>query len=459
MPCSKNKSIVLALAAIVIVIAIIGIFKRSRHSVVRLPDGSEVSIRQVTFGKTHKLIAGRTWQRMLAGLPTNITARLGIRERIDRTKDDTLVVWLQWYNPTNTSPAPYPEYLRVVDTNGLASATMFVEGTMYNFSNHITLMSFYARSFPRDQPTLLLELRMYEPPGNTPVRKLTHMRERHLANFRIKNPALTKRAALSQQTWPTTVLVEGEPFTLLGINSGLSATGTMAALCLDDQWTELTFRIGTNEPAQRNTNPQEQGDWSIKYLELRDPAGNFVQAREPEGRYFPLGEQYMMRRDDGIALVRGAIWPGAWNVHAEFERIATSSVTAAHCWTTSLPLPAIGEKLPLTQTGRVEGCEIQLQSIEGFESRPPKLFLRFFGKDGSYGLRVLGVEDQRGSNIVHLHRYPQLPKNEQTIELRAQPASKQLRITFAVLHPAVVELSGHASILRTNVARWSQKAQ
>ena len=41
-------------------------------------------------------------------------------------------------------------------------------------------------------------------------------------------------------------------------------------------------------------------------------------------------------------------------------------------------------------------------------------------------------------------------------QLRVAPEAKELKLTFVVQHAIMVELSGKASILRTNVARWGK---
>lgn len=217
------------------------------------------------------------------------------------------------------------------------------------------------------------------------------------------------------------------------------------------QWTEVTFRIGTNEPAQQTTNANVQGDWSIKSLELCDWFGNTVLERSPMGRIIPLGKQIMSRHDDGIGLVRGAVWPGhPWNVRAEFQRNFTRLFDPAHCWTTSIPLPASGETNSLQQTGRVEGCAIEVQSIGSDGKSPPIVTVRLKGRDSNYSLGIIDVQDQRGSNVVWWFRGS--AKGQFKWELRTEKEAKEAKVTFGVAHPVVVQLSGAVAILRTNVS-------
>jgi hypothetical protein len=67
---------------------------------------------------------------------------------------------------------------------------------------------------------------------------------------------------------------------------------------------------------------------------------------------------------------------------------------------------------------------------------------------------VLNVLDQRESNVIH--RYRGVDEGTQRFELRAGPEATALKVTFAVIHPVVVEVTGQATLLRTNVARWAK---
>ncbi len=159
----------------------------------------------------------------------------------------------------------------------------------------------------------------------------------------------------------------------------------------------------------------------------------------------------MMRMDDGIALLRGAIWPNeSWNVRAEFEH----SVDATHYWTNSIHLPTSGEKISLEETGRIQGCQIQLRSIEKIGASPILIF-GFVGKNRGYQVRFLRAVDQRGTRVVT--NYRGLAGIERRIELVTAPEATDVQVTFAIVHSVVVELSGRPSILRTNVARWAKE--
>src|SRR6266404_360011 len=149
----KGKAIPIAALAVALLIAIILLLSRSSSESrsVRLADGTEVLVRQVTYGKKHRLADGPVWRQILERMPTNFTAGLGIRPRIDFTKDDTLVVWLEWRNGANKARGV--QWLSVIDSNGLASLSGFIQRNIYH-SNNTMLAAFHFRSFPRQQRTL-----------------------------------------------------------------------------------------------------------------------------------------------------------------------------------------------------------------------------------------------------------------------------------------------------------------
>ena len=229
-------------------------------------------------------------------------------------------------------------------------------------------------------------------PGQLPI-------PHHLADFRIRNPSFRKARRASFTAWPVSTFADGEQFTLLAINTGLSATGTLAGFTRSNQWTEFLFRIGTNEPAQRTTDPQDRGPWFIESIELWDAFGNFVWGNKLHGRIFPVGHEYVSRRDDGIALIPDAVWPNeTWNVRAIFHRQVIPSLDAAYRWTTFAQIPEHGAKISLAQTGRVAGCEIRLESIESSKSIDaaigrPVVIVTVLRSDPNFHWDVLDVQD------------------------------------------------------------------
>ena len=418
-----------------------------------LADGSQVTLRQVSYGTEHVFVPGSLWRRAVAGVSTNLAARFGITVLRDVSAQANLIVRMEWHGRTNRAPSF--QWLRVLDSNGLASYPVTAFRSM-NGSNFSMLTSFRLESFPRRERELRLEL-------SAPHPTLPNTRQ-HVADFRMPNPAYAAVAPTRVPAPPETVEVDGETFTLLGLRTGLSATGSLAQSHANDQWTELVFRIGTNEPARLTTNLTPVGPWSISHVELRDDWGNVIEKSGPLGRIIPMGQQWMARKDDGVVLVPGSIWPDQlWHVRAEFQR-NSDYVDDSQRWTASFVLPAVGEKSSLAETAQVGGGTVELRSVELTAPYVATLIVRFTAPDLSYGLRALRVTDQRGSNVVSRQRSQgnvggtnrPAPVRDFRFELRPVPQSRELRVSFAVTHDAVVKVSGRATILRTNVAHWAR---
>ncbi|MDB6030208.1 MAG: hypothetical protein JWM16_546 [Verrucomicrobiales bacterium] len=425
---------------------------------VRLKDGTKLRLAHMSYGKEHRYAPGPAWQRLLTKAPTRISRIFGVNSRPAWYPEDTLVVWLERDDPSGRQL--FPQSLRVLDANGLASPYIYIDRQV-SLSNHTTWSSFLLTSFPRRQPFLDFEWISCSP-TNLMVRE-------EAAFFRVKNPWLTPKAASILPPWPASAEFDGEQFTLLGINTGLEATGTLAYRSLSNQWTEFRFRIGTNEPAQLTTNRLVEGKWALKSLELRDAFGNFIREREPLGRIFPMGDHDMSRSDDGIGLIPGAAWPDQrWNVRAEFQTSFAVS-DPLHTWTTTIPVPAPGETLPLRQTGQIEVFTIKLQSIGRDPAKaglvPPTIFRMDSHENaqvlpkpliaGSYTALLVHAEDLRGTNVLYHYRGGD-DKASTRYELQVAPESKELKITFAVQHSIIVELSGQPTIFRTNVIHWER---
>src|SRR6266581_4757395 len=117
---SNKRKIIALTAALLVVIGIVVLLVSRRDAergAVRLADGTEVRVQQVTFGKKHRLIYGPWWEQMLQRMPTNVTARFGVRPAaIDFTKEDTLMVWIEWRNGTSNMRSK--NWISMVDSNG-----------------------------------------------------------------------------------------------------------------------------------------------------------------------------------------------------------------------------------------------------------------------------------------------------------------------------------------------------
>jgi hypothetical protein len=399
--------------------------------------GASIRVHQVSYGTKHTFVPGPVWHRMLAIMPTNVTQALKIDTRVEQTKEPTLMIWFEWKGKVNS---PLPPFLQVGDSHGLLSNVYFM-GRSVRVTNHF-FYAFVVDNFPRHEEEIVAELFW------VPAKQ--HERA---AQFHIRNPAYRKasKASKPDSKIQLTADVAGEKFTLVALNTGLSATGQLAQLSFNNQWTELAVRVGTNEPAQRGLSipPLNPGPWEIGSIELSDRYGNIVSERDPCGRISPLDDHFRSRRDDGIAFVRGAIWPsGNWKVRVTFDRLVPFT-DQGNRWTTSIPVPRGAGTISLSETGRIKTAQVYLHSIENLGASN-WCSLNFQLLPSRDGIQVVQVRDQRGVNLAYQDRTPQ-----PNVIFQAQPESRTVKLTFALTHLVTVEFSSPVTILRTNVAHWA----
>jgi hypothetical protein len=435
----------------------------------------------MTYGKEHHLVQGAPWKRLLRFLPVKVRTALGITILTDHTADDTLLVWMEWRNRTTNSPTT--QKLRVMDANGLYGTDAFMRRSIGQ-SNNTVLASFQITNFPRRRAALQIQWfaadlkgpmvngggwtsayvssYVYQNSSTTPQRLPIDP----LAEFLVKNPAFADQP-LKSRRWPTVAKADGEEFEVLAIHSGLVATGALSGSFVSNQCSEILFRIGTNMPGLPPA-VMDLGDWSMQTVELLDLFGNRIEPQPAKWRVYATGaNDYRMRADDGIARVPGSLWTDQdWNVRATFSRNATATLNEAHRWTTQISVPVIGTRAHFSITAYVHACAIELKSMDniswafgrGTQEVGPTLTVRFVAPQPGWRLEILHVQDQRGTNIAH-RTLSALPP-QASFQFPTAVDSKELNITFGVLPIVTVELSGKASIVRSNrVYRPAGEAQ
>src|SRR5438128_1859986 len=99
----RSPTVPAAAAAILLAVATFGALslEPSARWVCRLPDGSELKLEAVTYGRQHRFVGGRWWRRLLMPLvPSSLQSLLGGAPPVDRTTDsDTIVFWVSRTGP------------------------------------------------------------------------------------------------------------------------------------------------------------------------------------------------------------------------------------------------------------------------------------------------------------------------------------------------------------------------
>ncbi|HUR45785.1 MAG TPA: hypothetical protein VMZ27_07935 [Candidatus Saccharimonadales bacterium] len=464
----RSRVFKLALAGVVLagsLLCVLVLLFDQEGYLVKLADGSEVRVLQITYGREHRFLPGPPWQRLLKWLPTKLATRLGVPVLSDTTPVDTLVVWLEWRNQPKSIASN--QKLRVVDTNGLYA--LDVHSSQSITKSNSTFTSFQIPNFPRHQsslqfqwfvaataPTMPLAPRSTSGWGGYVSTAPKQFADQPAAQFRVRNPSIMRNSLPGIARFPNVAQADGERFELLAIHSGLIATGVLSGNFVSNQCTEILFRIGTNNPGSPSPS-LGTGDWSIRTVELFDLFGNQLGSQPAKWRIYATGaDDYRMRSDDGIARIPSSLWAEQdWNVRATFARLQTDSLPASHRWTTSIAVPAIGTRTQLSITGHVYGCNLKLESMDnvswvlgrGFQNVGPVLSLNFVAPQRDWRLVVLAAKDQNGSNIVCRPLGEAQPRR---FQFCTTGDSRSLKLTFGVLPLVTVELCGKASIVRSN---------
>jgi hypothetical protein len=434
------------------VVGLAVLLTRDGSQTVRLEDGASVALRRAGFGKSDQFAPGPWWHGTLARFaPGRLLARWRIPVFASNATNDVLWVWLEF---DGVRPPRNPLHLvTVADGHGLESSRIQPWRSMFDTNGH-GCAGYRIDNLPRRSRSLTIAV--YEGRATNWVLA---------AAFRIDNPVAPGAPSFTAVPLPQTRRDGDTDFTLLAVQTGLEATGHVSMY--GATWSELVFRIGTNEPGFAGTNAAPFGPWTnralwtIRSVECGTAAGDFIQARSPQGRVaWQDARQMVSRLNDGVALVNGALWPEeAWRLRVEFRRDFSGALPEHALWTVRVPVPRAGEEITLTNSAVVEGATIRLIAItntQSVTSSPPLLPLRLTAEtrapSAAFELRFARAVDGQGSNVIRLAGSPGRPPHE--FRLAVLPSAKEMEVTLAVLRSCTVEFTARPSRLRTNVAHW-----
>lgn len=127
----RNKLVITLLVVVVAFGSVVALMRKQAAQTWRLPDGSELSLAKVTYGKTHEMRSGNGWRDYLYPvLPLKWRAKLGCQVATLTPADpDSVVVWFWLKNqpPPGLLPSGFPSraleqyHLMIVDENGFES--------------------------------------------------------------------------------------------------------------------------------------------------------------------------------------------------------------------------------------------------------------------------------------------------------------------------------------------------
>lgn len=216
----------------------------SRSSLTQhLPDGSAIAIRKVSYGKTHRCVAGTIWERTAGALlPDNALRRLGIRFMTVTNASDRSIVFVETFSSNAGGwvfPRPAIPYHGTTfavsddvgnDLNSLGRPEVMSLGNSFLHAIHIPLVSHAATE-------LRFEARQYD----------YYPKSNYFAAFTIPNPAPIRPSRWSVKPFPLTndashlkvVLLELSCYPFQRNRAPQSAERT-------DLWTYARFQITKN---------------------------------------------------------------------------------------------------------------------------------------------------------------------------------------------------------------------
>ena len=297
----------LLLAAVVAILAGAAHFLRTpRPQTIVLPDGAELTLEAVTYGKEHRYWGGSPWQGLLAPFQSMLPPRFRALGFLNySTTNDSLCFWLRERLPfpTNTYRSFY-----VVDEQGrniergswnLASwspGTNIVRGHGFN-------------AFPRRGKKILL--REYEWDNQRGGRQL-------IAEFTVPNPARGPFPVWQPRPLPLTATNGDLEFTLTRLQNGVTFHYP------EKGWATNAFESAVLASFRVARLGQSLTNWQPVGIEASDATGNRV-SQTTWNEQIEDGEETM--------ICQPGLWPGepAWLMRVEFSR--RSGFTPEELWT------------------------------------------------------------------------------------------------------------------------------
>lgn len=456
----------------------------SGSQTVRLADGRQVTLKAVTFGKTHRYTHAKPWLKPLALLlPANWAARLGAKTFEQTTATEVLMCWFE------TRPMPrgrVPFMASVVDEDGDEWGSLPCVFDAALPAEDRTCFMFMLSNFPRRVPQFRLHLFDSFPiifgnptnvmfsrvSGSVPAsRSASHWT--NLVMFTIPNPVRGPFPAWTPEPLPITRQDEEGAVTLTAFNTGLYATGLLAETegpC----WTELAFQFPPDE--------QCAGPWIVSSVERQDATGNSVRGKKPYGRLISLPDprhDMMERRNAGGISLPGAVWHDepAWKLRVEFVQDRNSQFRSNDLWEVKgVAVPPSNGMVELDLKARLRYGALRLKGItaanvlfpgERTPKNPsPQVYVELEPATNGVRLDLIRAIDNRGEQVVSYSTAqwgpPASTSTATGISTRAfglfiPPEARALDLTFALYRSRTVEFLAKPALLRTNILKAPQE--
>ena len=232
----------------------------------KLPDGSVMILRGVTYGKVHKLGVGNILQR--AGgqlLPEPLSRRLGITILSHSNSVPELVVWVEHRNQTEHTRRPRGWYAATPIIVSDEAGTEYEQrgSSIASRSTNMLVEGYIFGAFPHASRNVSIRVQPFDYVG-------TNYYE---ANFRLPNPAFRREPPARPTTYPVSAQKDELSLTLERFSPGpplehTSRTGT-------EIWMKTIYRIVDK------TNPAS--DWFVRAISVQDESGGIYHPNSTSG--------------------------------------------------------------------------------------------------------------------------------------------------------------------------------
>ena len=338
----------------------------------RLPDGSLLVLRGVSYGKQHRLGVGNMLQRVGGRLlPEPLAKRLGITVLTHSNSVPDLVVWLEHRQQTSASRRPAGGYLATpvivsddagteFEQNGSSFAT---QGTNY------LIEGYTFGCFPGASRMVHIEAR----PAN--YEKKTSFE----GHFRVRNPVYSARPPAPKTAYPVRTEKEGLVFELEHFRpSKPPRSGPAGSTPKPAAWMELGYRIEDTSSPERK--------WFVRGITVRDDSGGAYRPSATSSPAYGGGTNFAFRGGLNTNL--------AWTLELKMARSTYESNELFTVKDVPLGGRDAGTNFWPPVSTQLQGVTL---TVEGFRRRRGYVFAGFSPPTEGLRLELIRITDDLGN--------------------------------------------------------------
>jgi hypothetical protein len=377
-----------------------------------LPDGSVLTLREVSYGTKHRHAFGPLWQRLYTLIPNKLRGARSYNVGIF-TNSEPFVAF--WFTRDNTPSAPPFSSLRyyLEDAQGYAAG---FESHSWNTTVRWpqTALGLGFSTWPRREEEL--RLGVYRVSTNGVLERIT--------GFTVGNPAPRSHPTWTAPALPVSNSVADYEFRLVQLLVGATADGGENPKPSADP---NESRVIAHFRASREGRPTRS--WGPAGMTLSDAMGNEIK----------VGSWGLSSGDGEYRMkFKSSLWPSEpWKMRVEFSRTANYSRNEL------VPFPPIAVPAELlsgktTNTFAVntstnwQDVPLTITAFQGLSRNfsTPALRLRCGTLPAAHRLTLVKIEDDKGRNVSAGGSTSD--NQEYGYSLRLAPDSTRLHLTFAI---------------------------